>query len=100
MLLDAGVNIFSYLVLICYREALIRRPQLVVIGVSVDKPHVDHAVRPLLPQVPDDQAPLMLGFNHCTMMFVGYYSPILIYLPAPHGVTWCDEGIVSHVSWC
>ena len=98
-LLDVVVKICVFLVLICYCEALLWRPQLVGIGVSVEKPHVDHAVCPLLPQVPDDQAPLIIGFHHCTRMFVGYCSLSPKSFPAPHGVTWCDEGIVAHVSW-
>ena len=32
-------------------------------------------------------------------MFVGYCSIILLSLPAPHGATWCNEGVITHVSW-
>ena len=44
---------------------------MIVIGVRVDNAHVKHAVRPLLPQVSDEQVSLLLGFHYYPQLFVG-----------------------------
>ena len=51
LLLESGVKIFAFLVSLQCCDALLRQPYLVGLGVHADKPHVKHAVRPLLPQV-------------------------------------------------
>ena len=72
---------------------------MIGLGVHVDRPHVHHVVRPLLSQVPHEQVPLMIGVHLCTCTFDGYFSTVLLILPAPPGATWSDKGVVLHVSW-
>ena len=62
------------------------------------EPHVQNAVCPLPTQVPDEKSPLLLGFHCCPWMFVGWSSSILISPIDPQDATWCDEGVVAHVS--
>ena len=79
-LLNLGFKILAFLVSIHCIETLLQRPQLIVLGVCVNNLHVNHTVRPLLPQVPDGQGPLLIGVHHRPRLFVGYYSPILLCL--------------------
>ena len=44
---------------------------MIVIGVRVENAHVEHAVRPLLPRVSDEQVSLLLGFHCYPQLFVG-----------------------------
>ena len=87
-----------FLVSFCCREAYLRRPQLVGLVVSVDDQDVDHAVRPLLSQFPDDQVPLLIWFHQCPWLFSVYFSTGLHYLTTLHGKIWCDERVVLHMS--
>ena len=91
-LLYAGVKILVFLFLVQCRKTLLWQPQLVGRGVRirVDKLHIDHVVCPLLPQVPDDKVPPLLGVHHWPWLFVGFYRLGMCCTPAPSGANWCD----------
>ena len=67
-----------FIVLLRYHEALLRQLQLVGHGVHVDNPHVEHAVRTLLPNVSDEKASLLLGIHYYPWLLVGYCNHNLI----------------------
>ena len=98
-MLEAEVKILAFLFPLRCHEALIQRPQLVGIGVHFDDQYMEHAFYPLPPHVPDEQVFPLVIVHLSTWMVVVYFRLGLNCLPSPQGATWCDEGVVAHVSW-
>ena len=59
--------------------------------------HVQDAVRPLSPKLPDQKVTLLFRVYQLPRQVRGGVFLGQKGLPAPQGVTWVDEGVVEHV---
>ena len=91
-LFEAGVNIIIFLILLSILQALLGVFGLVGGGVSIHDTHVVNTVRPLHPEVSDEDNPLQL-------YLVLRMEPFEFLLTSMHGATCVYFGVVTHVRW-
>ena len=88
---ESGTKILLFLFLFSSFQALLGVLVLIGSGVSIHDTHVLNNVRPLSPEVSDEEIPLQIFF----LLFLKVPFELLIH--SPHGATCVDFGVVTHM---
>ena len=89
-LFEAVIEILLFLLLIRGFQALLRFLGMLGDEISIQDPHVVNSVRPLHPEVFDEEIPLQLSL-------VLRRGPFELVLPYMNSATYVDFGVVTHV---